>query len=102
MKIKSVVAIGAMGVGLGLAGLVGAGTAAAAPGDDLTNEAVAAEDATGAPWTDFFAAGPWEPFFDSTDGEEDGQGLWEDVFDRTDGVANDEEGAWEKAFPPAE
>jgi hypothetical protein len=31
MKIKSIAAVGAMGVGLGLAGFIGAGTASAAP-----------------------------------------------------------------------
>jgi hypothetical protein len=62
-------------------------------------QAAAAADPTGAPWTDFFAAfGPWEKVFDPAG---DGQGPWEQAFDLTDGVPNDQQGAWEKAFPPA-
>jgi hypothetical protein len=51
---------------------------------------------TGAPWTDFFnAVGPWEPFFQSTDGTPGGNGAWESGVEAVNG------GAWEKAFPPA-
>jgi hypothetical protein len=98
MKIKSVVAIGAMGIGLGLAAVAGAGTASAAPEDELNNTDIAAADEpTGAPWTDFFAAAPWEPFFDSTNGVlGDGKGAWESGVEAVNG------GAWEKVFPPAE
>lgn len=54
-------------------------------------------DATGAPWTDFFAAvGPWETIFDSTNGViGDSQGAWESGVQAVNG------GVWEKVFPPA-
>jgi hypothetical protein len=48
-------------------------------------------------WTAFFANGPWEPFFDATNGVlNDKKGAWESGVEAVNG------GAWEKAFPPAE
>jgi hypothetical protein len=45
-------------------------------------------------WDETFANGPWEPFFEGTDGDPDNEaGAWET------GVAAVTGGAWEKAFP---
>jgi hypothetical protein len=45
-------------------------------------------------WTAIFANGPWEPFFEATDGDtSNGQGAWETGVQAING------GAWEKAFP---
>ncbi|OKH68222.1 hypothetical protein [Mycolicibacterium mageritense] len=47
-------------------------------------------------WDQTFANGPWEPFFDSTNGVlGDKKGAWESGVEAVNG------GAWEKAFPPA-
>lgn len=46
-------------------------------------------------WNQIFANGPWEPFFDATNGVTgDSKGAWES------GVTAVNGGAWEKAFPP--
>lgn len=45
-------------------------------------------------WNEVTSLGPWEPFFDATNGVTgDGAGAWET------GVAAVNGGAWEKAFP---
>jgi hypothetical protein len=41
--------------------------------------------------------GLWEQGVSAVNG-----GIWENAFDATDGVPGDEQGAWEKVFPPAE
>jgi hypothetical protein len=46
-------------------------------------------------WDETFANGPWEPFFEATNGvSDDGKGAWESGVEAVNG------GAWEKAFPP--
>jgi hypothetical protein len=74
-----------------------AAPAMAAPGDAGPSVTFDCSPCTGAPWTDFFnAVGPWEPFFDSTNGVAgDEKGAWESGVEAVNG------GAWEKAFPPA-
>ncbi|MDV3128950.1 hypothetical protein M1247_28870 [Mycobacterium sp. 21AC1] len=52
-------------------------------------------DGTNGPvWNEVTSLGPWEPFFDATDGVPgDGEGAWEKGVKAVNG------GAWEKAFP---
>ncbi|MFL6085276.1 MAG: hypothetical protein ACJ74F_19200, partial [Mycobacterium sp.] len=65
----------------------GCGPCTAAP------DPAATSSATGAPWTDFFAAvAPWEKIFDPAG---DGNGVWETGVQAVNG------GVWEKVFPPA-
>jgi hypothetical protein len=92
MKRILVVAAGSVAGALGAAGLIMAAPASAQP--TVTFDC---SPCTGAPWTDFFnAVGPWEPFFDATNGVTgDDQGAWESGVEAVNG------GAWEKAFPPA-
>jgi hypothetical protein len=46
-------------------------------------------------WNEVTSLGPWEPFFDATNGNPtDGKGAWESGVEAVNG------GAWEKVFPP--
>lgn len=100
MKIKTVAAAGAVGLGMGFAGFIGAATASAGPMDyqcapcvgDINN------DGKNNPvWNEVTSFGPWEPFFDGTNGKlGDKKGAWESGVEGVNG------GSWEKAFPPAD
>jgi hypothetical protein len=74
---------------LGAAGLILAAPASAQP-DPMDFECSPCTA-----WTDFFeAVGPWEPFFEATNGvPDDDKGAWESGVEAING------GAWEKAWP---
>ena len=100
MNIKTVAVAGSIALGVGFAGFIGAATASAGPMDyqcapcvgDVNN------DGKNNPvWNEVTSLGPWEPFFDGTNGKlGDKKGAWES------GVGSINGGSWEKAFPPAE
>lgn len=80
-----------------------AAPAMAAPGDMNFNCAPCAPGSDTPVWNEIFSAGPWEPFFDSTNGQlgdknalGQPKGAWESGVEAVNG------GSWEKAFPPAE
>lgn len=83
----------AVGVGIGFAAPASADmnfTCAPCVGDingDTKNDPV---------WNELTSFGPWEPFFDATNGVTgDKKGAWESGVQAVNG------GAWESAFPPA-
>jgi hypothetical protein len=87
MKRILVVAAGSVAGAVGAAGLIFAAPASAQPAVDF-------ECSPCTIWTDVFANGPWEPFFESTNGDAtDGKGAWESGVEAING------GAWEKAWP---
>jgi hypothetical protein len=100
MKITTIAAAGAVGLGMGFAGLIGAATTSAGPMDfqcapcvgDINNDGK--DDPV---WNEVTSFGPWEPFFDATNGKPgDKKGAWESGVEGVNG------GSWEKSFPPAE
>lgn len=97
MKITTGAAAAAVGFGVAVVGIVGAGPATAKPMNfdcapcigDINN------DGKNQPvWNEVTSLGPWGPIFDGTNGKlGDKKGAWESGVEKANG------GSWEKAFP---